>query len=85
MKPFFDALLSASLPYDPHLIKRMAEALEKAARAEQDKLGKYDKSDALAGLIDSLSDRIAEIDAELEQPDPRISAGERMAAANREE
>lgn len=77
MKPFFDALLNDSQPYDPHLIKRMAEALETAARAEQAKLGKYDKSDALAGLIDNLSSFQAQIDAENE---PKGAGTERLWA-----
>lgn len=77
MKPFFDALLSASLPYDPHLIKRLAGELKLKAAAEQSKLGKYDKSDALAGLIDNLSDFLAEIEAENE---PKGAGTERLWA-----
>lgn len=66
MKPFFDALNAAmpSLPADYPMIRRMAEALKIAATAEHEKLSQYDRSDAIAGLIDNLSDFLAEYDEE---------------------
>jgi hypothetical protein len=66
MKPFFDSLNAAMSPADFHAIRRMAQALRERALAEHAKVGQYDKSDAIAGLIDNLSQFAAEFDAENE-------------------
>ena len=41
-------------------------ALKLKAKEEQAKVGEYDRSDAIAGLIDSLSDFLGEFDRENE-------------------
>jgi hypothetical protein len=85
MKPFFDALNAAMSPADFHAIRRAAEALKLAAGAELAKVSPLDTPDSVSKLWDDLSDFLAGFDAEQEQPDPRISAGERMASAARED